>query len=240
MKGVILAGGSGTRLAPLTRLMNKHLLPVGKYPMIYYAIRKLADAGIKDILLVIGKQSAGLYLEFLGSGHVFGVQIVYKIQDQPGGVAEALALASGFIHPNEDFVVLLGDNLFEDSLREYVEQFQSGAGEAMVLLKKVEDPERFGVPRIEEGQIISIEEKPDQPGSDYCVTGIYMYNAEVFEVIRMLLPSGRGELEITDVNNYYAARKTLQHSSLKGWWCDAGTFASLQEAGLRLANEKFD
>lgn len=234
MKGVILAGGSGTRLYPLTRFMNKHLLPVGKHPMIYYAIRKLADAGIHDILIVIGKQSASLYLDYLGSGSEWGVNIVYRVQDQFGGVAEALALASGFVSREESFVVLLGDNLFEDSLTEYIESFQVSSEGARVLLKRVTDPERFGVPRIEGDRIVSIEEKPSNPGSDYCVTGIYMYNAGVFDVIKTLRPSGRGELEITDVNNDYAARGVLSHSILKGWWHDAGTFDSLQEAGLRL------
>jgi len=238
MKGVILAGGSGTRLYPLTRFMNKHLLPVGKHPMIYYAIKKLADAGIQDILLVIGKQSAGLYLDFLGSGHEWGINLVYRVQDQFGGVAEALALAAGFVSPDEKFVVLLGDNLFEDSLLEWKELFESSSDEAKVLLKRVTDPERFGVPRMEGDLILSIEEKPANPGSNYCVTGIYMYNGGVFDVIKTLRPSGRGELEITDVNNYYAARGTLKHSILKGWWHDAGTFASLQEAGLRLTEEE--
>ncbi|MGO4181180.1 sugar phosphate nucleotidyltransferase [Paenibacillus sp. TAF43_2] len=238
MKGVILAGGSGTRLYPLTKFMNKHLLPVGKHPMIYYAIKKLADAGIRDILLVIGKQSAGLYVDFLGSGHEWGVNLVFRVQDQFGGVAEALALAAGFVSADEKFVVLLGDNLFEDSLSEYMVSFEASSEEAKVLLKRVADPERFGVPRMEGGRIVSIEEKPSNPGSNYCVTGIYMYNADVFNVIKTLRPSGRGELEITDVNNFYAARGALKHSILKGWWHDAGTFTSLQEAGLRLADEK--
>lgn len=238
MKGVILAGGSGTRLYPLTKFMNKHLLLVGKHPMIYYAIKKLADAGIKDILLVIGKQSAGLYVDFLGSGHEWCVNLVFRLQDHFGGVAEALALAAGFVSADDKFVVLLGDNLFEDSLSEYMVSFEASSEEAKVLLKRVADPERFGVPRMEGGRIVSIEEKPSNPGSNYCVTGIYMYNADVFNVIKTLRPSGRGELEITDVNNFYAARGTLKHSILKGWWHDAGTFTSLQEAGLRLADEK--
>jgi len=215
MKGVILAGGSGTRLYPLTKFMNKHLLPVGKHPMIYYAIKKLADAGIKDILLVIGKQSAGLYVDFLGSGHEWGVNLVFRVQDQFGGVAEALALADGFVSADEKFVVLLGDNLFEDSLSEYMVSFEASSEEAKVLLKKVADPERFGVPRMEGGRIVSIEEKPSNPGSNYCVTGIYMYNADVFNVIKTLRPSGRGELEITDVNNFYAARGGAQAQHLE-------------------------
>jgi glucose-1-phosphate thymidylyltransferase len=238
MKGVILAGGSGTRLYPLTKMVNKHLLPVGKHPMIHYSIQKLADAGIQDILLVISKQSAGLYMDLLGSGYEWGVNLFYKIQEQSGGIAEALSLASNFIHPGEKFVVLLGDNLFEDSLCEYIKQFQASAGGAKVLLKKVADPERFGVPKLENNRIISIEEKPSTPRSNYCVTGIYMYDASVFDVIQTILPSKRGELEITDVNNYYANQGTLTHSVLNGWWLDAGTFSTLQEAGMRLMEGK--
>ncbi|WP_169085313.1 sugar phosphate nucleotidyltransferase [Paenibacillus sp. PL91] len=234
MKGVILAGGTGTRLRPLTNLMNKHLLPVGKYPMIYYAIKKLADAGIQDILLVIGKQSAGMYVDYLGSGNDFGVRITYKIQDQAGGIAEALSLASDFIEANEKFVVLLGDNLFTDSLLPFVQEFQSQPEGAKVILKMVDDARRYGVPVIEGAIIKSILEKPENPPSNYCVTGIYMYDNEVFELVAQIDPSSRGELEITDVNNLYAAKGVLTYNVMNGWWTDAGTMESLHEAGAKL------
>ena len=234
VKGVILAGGSGTRLRPLTKLMNKHLLPVGKYPMILYGIKKLMKAGIEDILIIMGKQSAGLYTEFLGSGREWGVRITYKIQEEAGGIAQALALADGFIHKHEKFVTLLGDNLFSDSLASYVKQYEQQEQGAMVLLKKVDDPRRYGVPVLDGEKIIRIEEKPSVPPSDYCVTGIYMYDAGVFDIIKQIQPSERGEMEITDVNNVYAADGRLSYSILHGWWTDAGTFASLNEAAQQL------
>lgn len=234
MKGVILAGGTGTRLRPLTNLMNKHLLPVGKYPMIYYAIKKMAESGIHDILLVIGKQSAGLYLDYLGSGKEFGVRFTYKIQDRAGGIADALSLASDFIASGEKFVVLLGDNLFSDSLLPFVQEFQNQPQGAKVLLKMVQDPRRYGVPVIEGTRISSIVEKPQDPPSNYCVTGIYMYDSQVFDLVNKIHPSSRGELEITDVNNLYAAKGTLTYNVMNGWWMDAGTLESLHEADSKL------
>ncbi|MBB3131708.1 glucose-1-phosphate thymidylyltransferase [Paenibacillus rhizosphaerae] len=238
MRGIILAGGTGTRLYPLTRLINKHLLPVGKYPMIVYGIDRLRQAGITEILIVMGKQSAGLYTDFLGSGQDFGVQLTYRIQESAGGIAEALDQARGFIVRDEKFVVLLGDNLFLDDLGPYVDKFmQQPAGTARVLLKQVQDARRYGVPVFDRAhpELISlIEEKPARPKSSYCVTGLYMYDTAVFDIISGIRPSDRGELEITDVNNVYAADGRLEYDILQQWWSDAGTFESLQEAGKKM------
>jgi glucose-1-phosphate thymidylyltransferase len=234
MKGVILAGGKGTRLSPLTDYINKHLLPVGRYPMIYYPIEKLKQAGITDILLVISDQSAGLYTKLLGSGRSRGVKITYKIQEEAGGIAEALSAAEQFVPSGESLVVMLGDNLFEDPLTPYVEAFREQAEGARVLLKQVEDPRRYGVPILDQNKIVRIIEKPEEPPSSYCVTGIYMYSSDVFDIIKGIEPSERGELEITDVNNKYASEGRLAYDILPGWWLDAGTFESLQAAGNRL------
>lgn len=238
MKGVILAGGTGTRLNPLTRLINKHLLPVGKHPMVSYAIECLRQAGITDILIVIGKQSAGLYTDYLGGGETLGVSLTYKIQENAGGIAEALDLARSYISPGEKFVVLLGDNLFLDDLSPYVNEFlQQSPGSARVLLTPVDDPRRYGVPVFdkENDRLISyIEEKPAEPKSAYCVTGIYMYDEAVFGIIGGIAPSARGELEITDVNNVYARQGKLEYNVLEKWWGDAGTFESLEEAHQRM------
>lgn len=237
MKGVILAGGSGTRLRPLTELINKHLLPVGRYPMIFYSIDKMRNAGITDIMIVTNKQSAGLYVDFLGSGTGYGVSLTYRIQDQAGGIAQALSLANGFVGKDEAFAVILGDNLFEESLSAAVTRFDGQPDGAMVLLKRVDDPRRYGVPAFQDGRIVSIEEKPSEPKSDFCVTGIYFYHASVFDVISHIKPSQRGELEITDVNNFYAKQGTLTYLELGGWWTDAGTFHSLYEASSLLLSE---
>ncbi|GIO57859.1 MULTISPECIES: sugar phosphate nucleotidyltransferase [Paenibacillus] len=238
MRGIILAGGTGTRLYPLTRLINKHLLPVGKYPMIVYGIDRLRQAGIKEILIVMGKQSAGLYTEFLGSGQDFGVQLTYRIQESAGGIAEALDRGRSFIMKDEKFVVLLGDNLFMDDLSTYVNKFaQQPAGTARVLLKQVQDARRYGVPVFDRARpelISRIEEKPAKPKSSYSVTGFYMYDTSVFDIISGIRPSDRGELEITDVNNVYAADGRLEYDILQHWWGDAGTFESLQEAGKKM------
>lgn len=236
MKGVILAGGSGTRLRPMTKIINKHLLPVGPFPMIHYAVSKMAAAGIKDIMLVTGKQSAGLFMEYIGSGSGWGVRLTYKIQEEAGGIAQALALADGFIQPQDKFVVLLGDNLFEDGLESAVRIFaEAEQGSAMVFLKKVADPRRYGVPEMRGDRIAAIEEKPAYPKSDYCVTGIYMYDSGVFDKIQEIQASERGELEITDVNNRYAAQGMLAYRLLEGWWTDAGTHRSLLEASIWLS-----
>jgi glucose-1-phosphate thymidylyltransferase len=238
MKGVILAGGSGTRLRPMTKIINKHLLPIGSFPMIYYAITKMAEAGISEIMLIIGKQSAGLFMEYLGSGNSMGVNLTYKLQEEAGGIAQALALAEGFIQPTDKFMVLLGDNLFEDSLLPAAQLFMHGEqGSAMVVLKEVEDARRYGVPEIKEGRILCIEEKPEHPNSTYCVTGIYMYDSDVFGIIQGINASSRGELEITDVNNVYAAQGKLAYRILEGWWTDAGTHRSLLEANIRLSSD---
>ncbi|WP_282941183.1 sugar phosphate nucleotidyltransferase [Paenibacillus sp. RC67] len=234
MRGVILAGGTGTRLRPLTNIVNKHLLPVGKYPMIHYAIDKMVSIGIKQILLVIGKQSAGLFTEYIGSGQQWGASISYKIQEQAGGIAEALAMAEDFIPPEEHMLVILGDNLFQDDLHHAMKEYKKQPQGAHVFLKTVSDPSRYGVPVWEGDRIASIEEKPADPQSHYCVTGIYMYDTEVFDIIRSVKPSIRGELEITDVNNAYAAKHALSYSILSGWWTDAGTHFSLQQASSQL------
>lgn len=238
MKGVILAGGSGTRLYPLTKVINKHLLPVGKQPMIIHSIHKLKQAGITDILLVIERSSAGLYARLLGSGKEWDVRLSYKVQDDAGGIADALALAEGFIGKQEKFIALLGDNLFEDRLTPYLQAFSKQEHGAKILLKEVTDPRRYGVPVLAGDTIISIEEKPKHPQSRYCVTGIYMYDDAVFDVIRSIHPSERGELEITDVNNVYARQGDLTYHVLVGWWIDAGTFDSLREAAAQLSGEE--
>ncbi|GIO11055.1 glucose-1-phosphate thymidylyltransferase [Cohnella xylanilytica] len=236
MKAVILAGGTGTRLKPLTFWTNKHLLPVGHYPMICYGVAKLREAGIRDIVIVTTRLALGAFAEVLGSGRDWGVSIVYRVQEEAGGIAQALELARPVMAEGEKFVVLLGDNLFEQSLRPFVEDFERQTSGAMVLLKEVDDPRRYGVPKLEEGsgRIAFIEEKPENPLSPYCVTGMYFYPSDVFEIIDKVHPSDRGELEITDVNNVYAREGRLGYQVLDGWWTDAGTFDSLEEAGRRL------
>ncbi|MDP4098482.1 sugar phosphate nucleotidyltransferase [Paenibacillus sp. P96] len=242
MKGVILAGGKGTRLLPLTSIVNKHLLPVGKYPMIMYGIERLRQAGVTEIMLIIGKQSAGLYTDLLGSGSRYGVELTYRIQEEAGGIAEALMLAKNFFKPREQLVVLLGDNLFTDDLLPVIQRFQKQpAGSARVLLKEVEDARRYGVPVFRSDnphKIERIEEKPRHPQSSYCVTGIYLYDTSVFQLIQQVKPSARGELEITDVNNRYAADNRLEYDVLQGYWSDAGTFESLSEAGGHMVNRQ--
>jgi glucose-1-phosphate thymidylyltransferase len=235
LKGVILAGGNGTRLYPITKVINKSLLPVGRKPMIFYSVLKLKQAGIIDILVVTGKQSAGLYTELLGNGSEWNVNITFRIQEEAGGIAQALALAEDFIQPNEKFVVILGDNLFEDSLEGLITQFMLQEKGAKVLLKEMDGLQRYGVPIMKNNEIIFIEEKPNVPKSTYCVTGIYMYHEDVFEVTKQLVPSARNEYEITDVNNVYAAAGTLTFGILEGWWSDVGTYDSLHEAGIRLS-----
>ena len=237
MKGVVLAGGTGSRLRPLTHIINKHLLPVGDLPMIQYAINKLADADVQDILIITGKQSAGLYLDYLGSGETFGVNLTYKIQEKAGGIAQALALAEDFVLKDEKFVVILGDNLFQDPLLPMIEAYTHRTEGAMVILKEVEDPRRYGVAHMKDDHIERIEEKPENPSSPYAVTGIYLYDSTVFDIIKSQLPSARGEMEITDVNNVYAASGKLSHVFLTGWWIDAGTHESLFQATLLVRKE---
>lgn len=226
VKGVILAGGTGSRLFPLSKVTNKHLLPVGRVPMIYHPIAKLKQAGIDDICIVTGKEHAGAIVNLLGSGYEIGVKLMYLIQDQAGGIAQALGLAEGFTE-REKCVVLLGDNIFEDKITGFVGNFLLQKEGAKVLVKQVKDPERYGVAEFDGDKIIGIEEKPQKPKTDYCVTGIYMYDHSVFDIIKDLKPSQRGELEITDVNNEYIRRGMLTYDILQGWWTDAGTIESL-------------
>jgi glucose-1-phosphate thymidylyltransferase len=229
-RGVILAGGLGKRLDPLTRITNKHLLPVYDRPMIYYPIQTLVDAGIRDILIVTGGNNAGDFLRLLGNGSEFGLNhINYTYQRGEGGIAEALGLARHFAQ-GEKIVVILGDNLIEKSIKKHVDEFIGQAEGAKILLKKVPDPQRFGVAEIKGGRIISIKEKPRMPKSDLAVTGIYMYDPKVFDIIRPLKPSKRGELEITDVNNEYIRLGEMTFDVLDGWWTDCGTFESLFRA----------
>lgn len=230
MKGVILAGGLGTRLLPLTRVTNKHLLPVYNRPMIFYPIQTLVNAGITDILLVTGGQNAGEFLRLLGNGRDFGLKhINYTYQEGEGGIADALRLAEHFAD-GQPLCVVLGDNIIETNIVGAREKFRKQGCGAHLILKEVPDPERFGVPVFENGRIVQIEEKPKVPKSGYAVIGIYLYDATVFERIRKLKVSGRGEFEITDVNNQYLADGTLTFSVLNGWWTDAGTFESLCRA----------
>jgi glucose-1-phosphate thymidylyltransferase len=228
MKGVILAGGTGSRMYPLTKVTNKHLLPVYDKPMIFYPLQTLVGAGIREIMIVSGRGHAGHFLELLGSGIEFGVQLTYEIQEKAGGIAEALGLAESWAD-QDPVAVILGDNIFQDSIQSDAISFQKGA---KIFLKEVPDAQRFGVVEINGDRVISIEEKPKKPKSRYAVTGLYLYDPDVFSVIRTLKPSGRGELEITDVNNAYIKRGEMQFSFLKGFWSDAGTFDSLLRASL--------
>jgi glucose-1-phosphate thymidylyltransferase len=231
MKGVVLAGGLGTRLYPLTKITNKHLLPVYDKPMIYYPVQALVNAGITDILIVTGGNHSGDFLTLLGNGREFGLQhLNYTYQEGEGGIAEALGLAEYFAG-GEKICVILGDNVIEKSIARAVEAFRSQKRGAKILLKEVPDPERFGVPEFDGDRIVRIVEKPKAPASPYAVTGIYMYDGRAFEIIRTLRPSGRGELEITDVNNAYIEAGELTWDVLEGWWTDAGTFPSLFRAG---------
>lgn len=229
MKGIILAGGTGSRIYPLTKVTNKHLLPVGKYPMIYHPISKLKEAGITDILIVTGVEHMGDIVNLLGSGKEMGVAFTYKVQDEAGGIAQALGLAEHFVC-NDKCVVILGDNIFRKDISEFVKNFEGQKKGAKILIKSVSDAQRFGVAELSGEKIVSIEEKPKNPKSSYAVTGIYMYDSEVFSIIKTLKPSGRGELEITDVNNEYIKRGTMSYDILDSWWTDAGTFESLVRA----------
>jgi glucose-1-phosphate thymidylyltransferase len=230
MKGIVLAGGLGTRLHPLTKVTNKHLLPIYNKPMIYYPIELMVDAGIRDILIVTGGKNAGDFLRLLGNGRQFGLNhINYTYQEGEGGIAAALSLAEFFADRNP-ICVILGDNIVEGSIAPFVENFRQQKSGARILLKEVSDPQRFGVPMIERNRIIRIDEKPAKPASNFAVTGIYMYDAKVFEIIKTLKPSGRGELEITDVNNSYINQGDMQYDIMDGWWTDAGTFESLLRA----------
>lgn len=229
IKGVILAGGMGTRLHPLTKATNKHLLPVGREPMIFHLIRQMRLAGIEDILVVTSTDHMGDVVRCLGSGEEFGCALSYKVQEKAGGIAHALALAENFAG-GSPICVILGDNIFEYSIAPYVEGFRKQKTGARVLLKQVGDPERYGVAALDEHQVIEIEEKPAQPKSSLAVVGLYLYDDQVFDIIRGIEPSARGEYEITSVNNAYIARGQLQYDVCVGQWTDAGTFESLAEA----------
>jgi len=235
MKGIVLAGGTGSRLLPLTKLTNQHLLPIYDRPMIYYPIQTLVDADIRDILIVTGGRNAGDFLRLLGNGKHFGLaHINYTYQEGEGGIADALSLAEHFAD-GQKICVVLGDNIIEGNIRAAADRFRAQPHGAHILLKKVPDAERFGVAEVAAGHVVGIEEKPATPKSDYAVTGIYMYDSSVFDKIRTLVPSNRGELEITDVNNAYIREGTMTLSFLEGWWTDAGTFDSLLRAGNLVA-----
>lgn len=236
MKGVILAGGTGSRLYPLTKVTNKHLLPVYDKPMIYYPMATLINAGIKDLMIVSGRGHAGHFLELLGSGADHGVHLTYEIQEEAGGIAQALYLAKDFVD-GDKVTVILGDNIFQDNIKDDVENFNTGA---KIFIKEVIDAYRFGVAELKGKKVIGIEEKPREPKSNFAVTGLYIYDSHVFNVIKNLKPSGRGELEITDVNNYYIQKRNMEYGMLKGYWSDAGTFESLLRAGelVQQQNEK--
>jgi len=235
VKGIVLAGGLGSRLRPLTSVTNKHLLPVYNQPMIYYPIQTLVNAGITDIMIVTGGNSAGDFLRLLGNGKAFGLKhLNYTYQEGEGGIAEALGLVEHFAG-GDPVCVVLGDNIIQGNIRKAVDAYKVQGKGARIMLKTVTDPQRFGVPLLDGPKVVRIEEKPDDPKSDYAVIGIYMYDGEVYDIIRTLRPSGRGELEITDVNNAYIERKQMAWDELDGWWTDAGTFESLLLASNMVA-----
>ncbi len=235
MKGIVLAGGLGSRLRPLTSVTNKHLLPVYDQPMIYFPIQTLVNAGITDIMIVTGGNSAGDFLKLLGNGKAFGLKhLNYTYQEGEGGIAAALSLVEHFA-AGDSICVVLGDNIIQGNIRGAADAYREQGGGAKILLKQVSDPERFGVPELDGQRVLRIDEKPKQPKSGYAVIGIYMYDSAVFNIIRTLKPSGRGELEITDVNNAYISRGEMTWDELDGWWTDAGTFESLLHASNLVA-----
>jgi len=236
LKGIVLAGGTGSRLLPLTKVTNKHLLPVGRVPMIWHPVWKLKQAGIDEILVVTGTEHMGDVVGCLGSGKDFGCRFTYKVQDEAGGIAQALALGENFAG-DDRICVILGDNIFQDGLEAEARAYLAQTQGARILLKTVKDPQRFGVAEVRGDKVTGIVEKPAEPTSDLAVTGIYFYDAEVFDIIRTVKPSGRGEMEITDVNNAYIARDQMTFGTFQGWWSDAGTFPSLALAGELVASE---
>jgi len=236
LRGVVLAGGTGSRLMPLTKVTNKHLLGVGQKPMIYYPIEKLTSIGIEEILIVTGVEHMGDVVSLLGSGKDFGCRFTYKVQDEAGGIAQALALAENFAR-GQSLIVILGDNIFEGSLKSYADKFIAQKTGARILLRQVSEPQRFGVAELSGDKVIGIEEKPTEPKSDYVVTGIYFYDGAVFDIIRTLKPSARGEFEITHVNEAYIKKGQLAYDILEGWWTDAGTFESLNRANELVVKE---
>jgi glucose-1-phosphate thymidylyltransferase len=236
VKGIILAGGTGSRLLPLTKVTNKHLLPVGDYPMIFHCIKKLKDAEISDIMIVAGPEYAGSFMTLLGSGRDHGCEFTYRIQDTPDGIAGALLLCEKFCG-DDKFVVILGDNIFNDSIIDHVSRFKTSTSSCSLLLKKVPDPERYGVAVIEDGKIVNTVEKPKSFISDLCITGIYMYDKNIFEVIRDIKKSDRGELEITEANHIMIKKYESSWSFLDGWWTDAGTLKSYHFANNLVVSE---
>jgi len=236
IKGVVLAGGLGTRMYPLTKITNKHLLPIYNKPMIYYPIEKLVSVGIREIMVVTGGNHAGEFLRLLGNGRDFGLkELHYTYQEGEGGIAEALNLTRDFVKQDR-VCVMLGDNIFEDNLSKAVAKYMKIKKGSMIFLKEVNDPKRFGVPDLVNGKVVKIDEKPKVPKSKYAVTGIYLYDNSVFKITNKLKPSARGELEITDVNNAYIMKNQMYYEILSGWWTDAGTFESLHRAGNLIAD----
>ncbi len=229
VKGVVLAGGTGSRLFPLTKVTNKHLLPVGYAPMIWHPVWKLKEAGAEEILIVTGTEHMGAVVQCLGSGKDFGCRFTYKVQDEAGGIAQALALGENFAG-GDSLCVILGDNVFQDSLANEFQAFERQGAGARILLKPVSDPHRFGVAEVVGDKVVGIEEKPKAPKSNLSVTGIYFYDPQVFDIIRRQKPSGRGEMEITDVNNAYIEKGRMSFGTFQGWWSDAGTYPSLSHA----------
>ncbi|MFZ5391555.1 MAG: sugar phosphate nucleotidyltransferase [Patescibacteria group bacterium] len=234
MKGIILAGGLGTRLRPLTAVTNKHLLPIYNQPMIYYPLKTLISAGLKEILIVSGPEHSGHFVQLLGDGQAFGVKLAYAVQSEPGGIAQALGLAEDF-SAGQPIAAILGDNIYQDDVSQTITSFAAQPQGAHVFLKEVNEPNRFGVAEIEGDKIINIQEKPAEPKTKLAVTGLYLYDSAVFEIIKTLKPSARGELEITDVNNSYIKNGQMGFTVLAGEWTDAGTFDSLLKANVLAA-----
>lgn len=236
MRGIILAGGTGSRLFPLTKVTNKHLLPVGQKPMIYYPLEVLLEAGIQEIAIVTGTDHMGDVVNLLGSGREFGARFTYKVQDEAGGIAQALALLEDFSH-HEPIAVILGDNIFEDRFGKTIRAFAERKQGAHLFLKEVPDPQRFGVAQVDSNRITAIFEKPKSPPSNLAVTGLYLYDGQIFDIVRDLKPSARGEYEITDANNVYIQNGKMGYDTIPGWWSDAGTFSSLQHANALVMKE---
>jgi glucose-1-phosphate thymidylyltransferase len=236
LKGVILAGGTGSRLLPLTKVTNKHLLPIGRKPMIYYPIEKMLSAGIEEILIVTGVEHMGDVVTLLGSGKDFGCRFTYKVQDEAGGIAQALGLAENFA-AGQPVMVILGDNIFQSDLKGYTKKFAAQKTGAMVLLKEVEDPHRFGVAQLNGDKVIGIVEKPKEPKTNLAVIGVYFYDSTVFNIIKTLKPSKRGELEVTDINNAYIKKNQMCFDVIEGWWSDAGTFESLARVNQLISQQ---
>ena len=238
MKGIVLAGGKGTRLYPLTKVTNKHLLPVGKEPMIFNPIKQLVSAGIKDILVVTSTEHMGDMVNLLGSGKQFGVDFTYKVQESAGGIAQALGLAEDFAGSGK-IIVILGDNVFQQNLKRAVNNFKKQKSGAKIFLSRVKNPQAYGIAQIVKNKIVGIEEKPKNPKNNLAVVGVYFYDNQVFKIIKTLKPSARGELEITDVNNYYVRNKSMRYEILRGWWGDCGeSFNSLLQASQLVSKTK--